>query len=173
MRVGVTGRWLRLFLLLIIFNAVPSIAADLAVSAGTFNILDGGGAGEAGLELRGAPLQLHFLPRFLPDPVPVAGVMATSQSLAYGYAGLRFDFPLDDRWVLTPGFAAGLFRQGDGPNLGGLVEFRSSLELARRLGAGSRLGIGFFHLSNAGIYKGNPGSESLVLTFSFGLGSFR
>jgi hypothetical protein len=68
--------------------------------------------------------------------------------------------------VATPGFAAGLFHRGGGQNLGGPVEFRSSIELAYRFGDGSRLGLNLSHLSNGGFYDRNPGTESLVLVWS-------
>jgi hypothetical protein len=47
-----------------------------------------------------------------------------------------------------------------------VIEFRSGIELSRRLGERSRLGVSFFHLSNAALYNFNPGSESLVLTYT-------
>jgi lipid A 3-O-deacylase len=155
-----------------VFTAAPraAAAAELALSAGEHNVLDGGDSTEVGLELRGAPFHLAFLPRFIPDPVPVAGGMATSKSLGYGYLGFRLDVPLGERWLVTPGFAAGVFRKGDGADLGGPVEFRSSIEAAYRLTAASRLGLAFYHLSNAGLYGHNPGSESLVLAWTMGLG---
>jgi hypothetical protein len=161
-----------LLMVLMMTSALPAVAApaEIAISAGQHNILDGGDSGEVGLELRCAPRRLSILPRFVPDLIPVAGVMVTSKSLAYGYAGLRADLPLGDRWTLTPGFAAGIFRRGDGADLGGPVEFRSSIELAYRLGATSRVGLGFYHLSNAGLYTVNPGSESLIVSWTVGLG---
>jgi lipid A 3-O-deacylase len=165
-----TGLILGLLVILAVLAPGAAVAAELALSAGVHNVVDGGDSGEAGLELRGAPFHVPYLPRFVPDPVPVAGFMVTSESLAYGFAGFRVDVPAGERWLLTPGFAAGVFRRGDGADLGGPVEFRSSLEVAYRLGAASRLGLAFYHLSNAGLYDHNPGSESLVLSWTVRLG---
>ena len=40
-------------------------------------------------------------------------------------------------WRLTPGFAVSIYEEGsEGKDLGGPVEFRSSLELSRRLPGG-------------------------------------
>jgi len=159
--------------LLVILAASPLTAApaELAVSAGQYNVLDGGGGAEAGVELRFAPQRFQLWPSFIPDPIPVVGAMVTSKSLAYGYAGFRLDYPVGPRWLVTPGLAAGLFRKGDGRDLGGPVEFRSSIEVAWRLGPASRLGLAFYHLSNAVLYHHNPGSESLVLSWTQVLGS--
>ena len=43
---------------------------------------------------------------------------------------------------------------------------KGDLELAYRLPGEARLGLCVYHLSNGGIYHLNPGSESLVLTYS-------
>ena len=53
--------------------------------------------------------------------------------------------------------------------LGGHFHFRSGLEASYRLGRRQRLGLLFYHLSNAGLRELNPGEESLVAqwTLSF------
>jgi hypothetical protein len=94
--------------------------------------------------------------------------MATSQGTLYGYAGYRMDFPWGKRWVGSTGWATGLYYYGtgQGKDLGNVLEFRTHLELAYRLPGESRLGLCLYHLSNGGIHHLNPGSESLVLTYS-------
>jgi len=138
----------------------------LAGSAGRFGLLRGNAAVEAGAEIRFAPWRLRLLPRALPGLSPVLGGMATSKGTLYVYGGFRIDVPLGAAWRLSPQSAAGFYHRGDGKDLGGAVEFRSGLELSRRIGARSRLGLLFYHLSNAGIYDRNPGTESLVLTYT-------
>lgn len=149
--------------------AAAPLAAEggLALSVGQFAVIDDhepNKAVEVGIEYRFRPFRLFE--RL--DLTPVLGVSATEEEAVWIYAGLRYDIPLGDRWVLTPHFAASLFDEGDGKDLGGVVEFRSGLEIAVRITAGSRLGLSFYHLSNAGIYDRNPGVESLVLTWSLG-----
>jgi hypothetical protein len=39
-----------------------------------------------------------------------------------------------------------------------------------RLESGDRLGLSLYHLSNADLYHRNPGSESLVLSYTAALG---
>lgn len=48
------------------------------------------------------------------------------------------------------------------------MEFRSGLEIAYRLANGHRVGMIYYHLSHANIYEDNPGSNSLVFTWSLG-----
>ena len=72
--------------------------------------------------------------------------------------------------MLTPSLAAGLYEDGDGKDLGHIVEFRSSLELAYRFDNRARLGLSFYHLSNASLDDNNPGTEVFSLNYSIPLG---
>lgn len=135
-----------------------------AFSLGAFDIIDSDKATELGIEYRFDTFQLGRL-----DLNPVLGASGTTEGNAWGYAGVRWDLPLNtERWITTIGFAVSIYEEGDGKDLGGPVEFRSSIDLAYRLSNGSRIGLSFYHLSNARIYDFNPGSESLVLTWSLG-----
>ncbi len=49
------------------------------------------------------------------------------------------------------------------------TEFRSALELGYEWANRKRLALAIYHLSNAGLYDRNPGSNSLILTYSFPL----
>ena len=55
---------------------------------------------------------------------------------------------------------------GNGFDLGSRLEFHSSGEFAYRFEDESRMGLAFFHTSNADITKRNPGSDSLVVTYA-------
>ena len=106
----------------------------------------------------GSPLQcLEFL--------PLVGVMANIQRGGYVYAGLNFDFLFFDHLQFAPGFAAGYYWPGKGKNLGYPLEFRSGVELGWQFSDFRRLGLHFYHLSNASLGKKNPGEESLVLYY--------
>ena len=96
--------------------------------------------------------------------------MATSDGGAYGYGGISFDLFFGRRIVLTPSFAAGYYHEGNGRDLGHEVEFRSGVELAYRFDDRTRLGVLFYHLSNAGLGDHNPGTEVLSLSYSIPLG---
>jgi lipid A 3-O-deacylase len=100
---------------------------------------------------------------------PMVGASITTDSSAYVYAGLSMDIFFGNRVVLRPSFAPGLYHEGNGKDLGGVIEFRSALELAYRFDDRSRLGLDFSHRSNAGIYDDNPGEETLMLFYHFPL----
>ena len=100
---------------------------------------------------------------------PFGGAMATTDGAVYGYAGFVTDFYFGRRFVLTPSLAAGLYHNGDGKDLGHVVEFRSSMEIAYRFDNRSRLGISFYHLSNASLSEDNQGTEILSLNYSIPL----
>jgi hypothetical protein len=146
----------------------PGPAESVVASSGVFDPLVGGDGYEIGTELRFAPRRFAFLPRFVPELIPAAGVIAGAQGSLYVYGGAQADFALGERWLLTPGWAAGLY-ESPRFDLGGPLEFRTSLELSYLLPTGSRLGVCLYHLSNATLFHRNPGSESLVLTYRSGL----
>ena len=159
----VNGGWLTLAALLALATtAVPVAAADgpeLALSAGAYDIAKTK-AVEAGVEYRFRSRAWRL--------VPAAGAAFTADGAVWAYGGLRRPFRVAPGWRLTPGFAISLYEEGsEGKDLGGAVEFRSSLEISRRFAGGSSLGLAVYHLSNASIYDDNPGSNSVILSWAF------
>lgn len=161
-------RRMRRSVLPLVFVLLPAAAAArslessaLALSAGAFNVSKSEKQVEAGIELR-TPLPLWGL-------AVAAGLYATPDRSVWIFGGLRRDFSLGRGWLVTPAFGISLYSQGEGKDLGGPVEFRSALELAYEWANRTRLALAFYHLSNAGLYDHNPGSNSLILTYSFPL----
>jgi lipid A 3-O-deacylase len=148
----------------LVFSAPARALDEIALSAGRFRVSDNNHINEGGLEVRLAPQRFRWLPRRI-DFVPAFGVMVNSDSSVYAYGSFRFEIPAGQRWQVTPQVGYGWYDRKGGFNLGGQIEFRSGLEVTRRLGERYRLGLLYYHLSNAGIYRHNPGSESLVVTF--------
>ena len=97
---------------------------------------------------------------------PWAGVEGTADGAIYGVAGVLVDLFFGRRIVVTPSLGAGLYYDGDGKDLGGLIEFRSQLEIAYRFNDRSRLGLAVSHISNAGLGDDNPGTEIVTLYYS-------
>jgi hypothetical protein len=120
-------------------------------------------------------VEYKFHVRWLPQPNPhlefrpLVGALATMRGTVYVYLGINFDILFGKHIVFAPGFAAGYFYKGQGRNLGYPLEFRSGVELAWMFSDLSRLGVHFYHLSNASIGKRNPGEESLVLFYDIPL----
>ena len=100
---------------------------------------------------------------------PMAGGFITAHGDLYGYGGVFIDLFLGDSVVLRPNFSVGAYSDGGGKDLGGLIEFRSAIELAWRFHDHSRLGIEISHLSNNHIYDKNPGTEILTVNYSMPL----
>jgi len=97
--------------------------------------------------------------------IPAIGVAAANNGARFVYSDLRYDFYLNDRWLLIPSFGAGIFKESEAINLGNNLEFRSGLEVAYQFRNKMRAGIAIFHLSNGGLSSRNPGTEVLVFSF--------
>ncbi len=103
---------------------------------------------------------------------PIAGVFGTTDSSFYGYGGLQWDIELiANQLYVSPNFAAGAYKAGDdGKRLGGVIEFRSGIEVAYQMPNQQRVGLAFNHMSNANIYNKNPGVETALVTYSIPTG---
>jgi len=99
----------------------------------------------------------------------LAGAELDTDASGYVYAGLLYDYPITENWSITPSLAAGLYRQGDGKDLGGAFEFRENIEVNYKITPDSRVGLALSHKSNASIYDANPGTEVLQVTYSTNL----
>jgi lipid A 3-O-deacylase len=96
---------------------------------------------------------------------PWAGAEVNTDGSVWGGVGVLIDITFFDNIVLTGSFAPGLWAEGDGKDLGHVVEFRSQIELGYQFENQSRLSVGFSHLSNAGLGDDNPGTEVLNLYY--------
>ncbi|MEE8172707.1 MAG: acyloxyacyl hydrolase [Alphaproteobacteria bacterium] len=139
----------------------PARAAEpdfFAFSAGGYDINDDQTAAEFRVEYRS---DLRFW-----NIAPFIGMAGTTDAAVYGFAGLGLDIFLGRRVVLQPNAALVGYSKGNGKDLGGEFQFRTGGEIAWRFDDWSRLAVAFHHISNAGIYDVNPGTELLVLTYS-------
>lgn len=156
---------------LLLFGALaqPALAEEeddpsfLTIGAGYFDILhDGDEAAELRVEYRDKHRVLWFK--------PFGGITATTDASIYPYVGVLSDFYFGRRIVVSPSVAVGAYFEGDGKDLGHVFEIRSALEVAYRFDDRSRLGVMFYHISNAGLGDDeNPGAEVLTLSYSFPL----
>ena len=98
---------------------------------------------------------------------PFAGFLGTDDSQFYGYGGLSSDlyFLRCKCFVVTPSLAFGFYDDGEGIRMGHLVEFRSGGDFTYRFKNNVRLGLGIFHISNAGMGYRNPGTEQIIFKY--------
>lgn len=96
---------------------------------------------------------------------PQMGLLSATDGDYYGYAGVVAELPFGRHFVLTFSSAVGGYG-GHGFDLGSTFEFRNGGEIAWEFENRSRLGVGFYHISNAGITSRNPGEESALIVYS-------
>lgn len=95
---------------------------------------------------------------------PYAGGEITSDGSIWAGGGVYADFYVDEHLILTPSLGAGLYSDGSSDlDLGHPIEFRSQIEATYEFEDMNRVGIGFAHISNAGLDNENPGTEVLNL----------
>jgi hypothetical protein len=135
--------------------------AFITIGGGWFDVFDNEQAVEFRAEWRSGQMYWIFK--------PFAGAMFNSDASIYGYAGFLTDFYFGRRIVVSPSIAFGLYEEGDGKDLGHVVEFRSGLEVGWRFDNRSRLSVMLYHLSNASISDTNPGTEVVSVGYSFPL----
>ena len=95
---------------------------------------------------------------------PVTGFLITGDSATYLYTGIQAEYNIG-KINLTPSFTPGLYAQGDGKDLGHLVEFKSEVQLSFDLLKNSELGFSYNHISNASLGDKNPGANSYMFNF--------
>ena len=145
----------------------PTDPPRIAIGGGAFDVLPESvrpGSGATGLALG----EYRF-GDVLWILAPFVGAFGTGKGAFYGYGGFGFDINFYERLVVTPSAAVGYFTHGTGIDLGAHTEFREGAEFDYRFENLSRLGVGMYHISNAGIGKHNPGAVfvTLVLTMPF------
>jgi lipid A 3-O-deacylase len=99
------------------------------------------------------------------------GLMANTDGGLFGYVGTYGDLSYE-RIYVTPQMAMGGYHHGDSSDLGGVFQFRLSMDIAYRFDNGHRVGVRAAHISNAGVNDHNPGEEELFLTYSVPLGPY-
>ena len=130
--------------------------------SGTFDFSDDG----AKSTLFGVQHQNENLTRdsFLGTISPVTGVMLTADNARYLYTGVQAQYKVG-LINIVPSFTPGLYGEGDGKDLGHIVEFKSEVQLSLDLSSKTELGFSYNHLSNASLGDKNPGANSYMFNF--------
>lgn len=98
---------------------------------------------------------------FLGNLSPITGAMITADNATYFYTGVQAHYKLG-LLNLTPSFAPGYYNEGDGKDLGHVLEFKSEIQLSLELPKDSQFGFSYNHLSNASLGDKNPGANSYM-----------
>ncbi len=101
---------------------------------------------------------------FLGNLSPITGVLLTADNAGYFYTGVQAQYKLG-ALNFTPSFTPGLYHEGDGKDLGHLIEFKSELQISFDLSKSSELGFSYNHISNASLGDKNPGANSYMFNF--------
>ena len=101
---------------------------------------------------------------FLGNLSPVTGALITSDNASYFYTGVQAQYKIG-ALNITPSFTPGLYHEGDGKDLGHMLEFKSEVQLSLDLSQSSELGFSYNHISNASLGDKNPGANSYMFNF--------
>ena len=101
---------------------------------------------------------------FLGTLSPITGGFVTENQALYAYTGVEWNFDLGPI-NFTPSFAPGLYGEGNGKDLGHILEFKSEVQASFNLSENSQLGMSYNHLSNASLGDKNPGANSYMFNF--------
>ena len=101
---------------------------------------------------------------FLGTISPVTGFMFTADNASYVYTGVQAQYSIG-KVNIVPSFAPGLYGEGNGKDLGHIIEFKSELQLSFDLFSNSELGFSYNHISNASLGDKNPGANSYMFNF--------
>jgi hypothetical protein len=101
---------------------------------------------------------------FLGNLSPITGILITADNAGYVYTGVQAQYKIG-ALNFTPSFTPGLYHEGDGKDLGHMLEFKSEVQLSLNLSDSSKFGLSYNHLSNASLGDKNPGANSYMFNF--------
>jgi len=101
---------------------------------------------------------------FLGNLSPITGALITADNAGYVYTGVQAQYKLGS-FNFTPSFTPGLYHEGDGKDLGHIIEFKSELQFSFNLFENTQLGMSYNHISNASLGEKNPGANSYMFNF--------
>jgi hypothetical protein len=159
------GYWARSWIAALGFAAASASAADeFTLGLGWDGVDSGDHGAVAGMLEYRSRLSLALGPVTL-APLAAAQIDADGDvwigaglfaGLDTGFHGLRVEASV------APGF----YEQGGGQDLGGPFEIRSAIGVSLPVAEGWRLGVMGAHVSNAGVYDHNPGTEVVMATLT-------
>ena len=101
---------------------------------------------------------------FLGNLSPITGALITADAAGYLYTGVQAQYKVG-ALNITPSFTPGLYHEGDGKDLGHMLEFKSEIQMSLDFSKNSKLGFSYNHISNASLGDKNPGANSYMFNF--------
>ena len=101
---------------------------------------------------------------FLGNVSPITGGFLTENSAAYIYTGIEWNVEVG-KMLFTPSFAPGIYHEGNGKDLGHILEFKSEVQLSYAVSDNTSFGVSYNHVSNASLGDKNPGANSYMFNF--------
>lgn len=146
-----------LAIVLVFFLATNHVYAEdapeyISFHAGAFDVNDDDPTALFGVEYRS-----DFTDFILTS---IVGGFITVHGSLYDFGGVFIDFFLGNNVVLRLNFSVGAYSDWGSKDFGGVLEFRSAIELAWQFREQSRLEVDISHLSNNRFYDENPGKKS-------------
>ena len=87
---------------------------------------------------------------FLGNISPVTGGFITANSAAYIYTGVEWNIDLGP-FFFTPSFTPGLYHEGNGKDLGHVLEFKSEFQFSYKTTDTTNFAVSYNHVSNASL----------------------
>ena len=101
---------------------------------------------------------------FLGNLSPITGFLITADNAGYFYTGVEAQYKIGS-FNFTPSFTPGLYSEGDGKDLGHVIEFKTEIQITYELSNNSEIGMSYNHISNASLGDKNPGANSYMINF--------
>ena len=152
--------------LIILFTATKLIAAEENNNSSQINFFGGNfdfSDDKQKAVLIGFQHQDENLERdtFLGNVSPITGGFVTGNSAAYIYTGMEWNVDMG-AMTFTPSFAPGLYHEGNGKDLGHVLEFKTEVQLSYATSDKTNFGLSYNHISNASLGDKNPGANSYM-----------
>ena len=98
---------------------------------------------------------------FLGNLSPITGAMITADNATYFYTGIQAQYKIG-ALNFTPSFTPGYYNEGDGKDLGHVLEFKSEVQFSYAASNNTSFGVSYNHVSNASLGDKNPGANSYM-----------
>ena len=143
-------------------RVLNNLNTEFSVFTGTFDFSDDGKKST----LIGFQHQNENLNRdtFFGNLSPITGALITADNAGYFYTGVQAQYKIGEL-NFTPSFTPGLYHEGDGKDLGHVIEFKTELQISLETSETSQFGFSYNHISNASLGDKNPGANSYMFNF--------